>query len=49
MSPPPPPSWKDQRLRGAHVAWAPNKKISNAYFNGNITTCTNDKNDIPIE
>ena len=27
--PPPPPPWKNQRFRGAHIAWAP-KKVPNA-------------------
>ena len=24
--PPPPPPWKNQRIRGARVAWAPKKE-----------------------
>ena len=28
---PPPPPWKNQRIRGARVAWAPKKKF---FFGG---------------
>ena len=29
MAPPPPNSWKNQRIRDARVAWAPKKKNEN--------------------